>query len=96
MTDIDKVLTGLECLITNEPPCDEGCPYYGSWHCLKNIAKDARELLKEQEPKPVKVTKNAYNYEFYYCPNCGREFELTYYKRPAYCDKCGQAVKWND
>lgn len=50
---------------------------------------DALELLKEQEPKPVKVTKNAYNYEFYHCPNCGRSFDLTYYKKPAYCDKCG-------
>ena len=46
MTDREKVLKGLECLITNEPPC-EGCPYNGSGNCRKNIAKDARELLKE-------------------------------------------------
>ena len=63
---------------------------------LQSAAYDAAEMLKEQEPKPVKVTKNTYNYEFYECPNCGRGFELTYYKRPAYCDKCGQAVKWDD
>lgn len=57
MTDIDKVLTGLECLITNEPPCDEGCPYYGSWHCLKNVAKDARELLKEQQEERERIVR---------------------------------------
>jgi hypothetical protein len=49
--------------------------------------------LKEQEPKPVKVVKNVYNYEFYFCPNCDRQF-YGCYKRPSYCDRCGQAVKW--
>lgn len=63
---------------------------------LQNAARDAQELLKEQEPKPVKITKNSYNYEFYYCPNCNRSFDTTYYKRPLYCDKCGQAVKWDE
>ena len=48
MTDREKTLKGLECLITNEVPC-EGCPYYGSGYCLRNIAKDAMELLKKQE-----------------------------------------------
>lgn len=52
MTDREKVLKGLECLITNETPC-EGCPYNGSGYCLKNIAEDARELLKEQEPNEL-------------------------------------------
>lgn len=47
MTDINKVLTGLECLITNAVPC-EGCPYYGSGYCLRIIAKDAKELIQYQ------------------------------------------------
>jgi len=47
MTDIDKVLTGLECLITNEVPC-EGCPYYGSGYCLRIVAKEAKELIQYQ------------------------------------------------
>ena len=75
---------------------DIGNPHY---ECLWPYAQPLVEIaamLKEREPKPVKVTKNAYNYEFYHCPNCDRGFELTYYKRPAYCDKCGQAVKWDD
>lgn len=66
------------------------------WHEVERLKRDALELLEKQVPKPVKVTKNTYNYEFYDCPNCGRSFELTYYKKPAYCDKCGQAVKWDD
>lgn len=52
-------------------------------------------LLKEQEAKPVKVKKNAYNYDFYYCPRCGRSFYETWFKKPKFCDKCGQAVMWD-
>lgn len=62
---------------------------------VERLKREALELLEKQVPKLVKVTKNTYNYEFYDCPNCGRGFELTYYKKPAYCDKCGQAVKWD-
>ena len=47
MTDIDKVLTGLECMINNEEPCEE-CPYNGSGYCLRNVSKDARELIQYQ------------------------------------------------
>ena len=54
---------------------------------------DALVLLKEQEPKPVKVTRNAYNHEFYYCPRCDRSF-CELFVKPKFCDKCGQAVKW--
>ena len=49
MIDRKKVLTGLECLITDEVPC-EGCPYSDGSYCVSGIAKDAFELLKEQEP----------------------------------------------
>ena len=49
MTDREKVLTGLECLITDEVPCNE-CPYDKKRsYCIKSIAKDALALLKEQE-----------------------------------------------
>lgn len=75
---------------------DIGNPQYGClWHYAPAL-EEIGEMLEERRPKPVKVTKNAYNHEFYYCPNCGRGFELTYYKKPAYCDKCGQAVKWDE
>ena len=102
MADREKVINGLK-HCSNKSFCNDGCPYssilrdhnLGIDECITCLAHDALELLKEQEPKPVKITKNVYNYEFYYCPNCGRGFELTYYKKPAYCDKCGQAVKWD-
>lgn len=50
MQDREKVIMGLECLITNEVDCD-GCPYNEGENssCLRNIAKDALELLKEQK-----------------------------------------------
>lgn len=50
MIDLEKLSKGLDCLITNEVPCN-GCPYYGSGYCMKNIAADARALVREQEPR---------------------------------------------
>lgn len=48
--DMEKVIKGLKCLITNEVPCG-GCPYNEgeNFSCLKNIAKDALELLKGED-----------------------------------------------
>jgi hypothetical protein len=48
MPDREKVIRGLECLITNDVDCD-GCPYINSGYCTKAIAKDALELLKEED-----------------------------------------------
>lgn len=49
MIDQENVLTGLECLITDEVPCQE-CSYNKKQSsCIKSIAKDAKELLKDQE-----------------------------------------------
>ena len=96
MPDREKVIKGLEVCVDREPGkynCNE-CPYEidGNW-CEINLAKDALALLKDREPKPVKVVKNVYNHEFYFCPNCDREF-YGLYKRPSYCDRCGQKVTW--
>ena len=63
---------------------------------VKETAKAALALLKEQEPKPVKVVKTESDYKLYYCPRCDRPFCDFYYVKPKFCDKCGQAVKWND
>lgn len=51
-----------------------------------------QELLKKQEPKSAIVMKNEYGYRFFYCPGCNRGFYDG--RKPKYCDKCGQAVKW--
>ena len=48
MPDREKVIKGLKCLITDGVPCN-GCPYYGRGYCIKNIASDALDLLKEQD-----------------------------------------------
>ena len=45
-------------------------------------------LLKEQEPKLVKIDRN----RGVLCPSCGNE--LFTYPRQKFCDECGQAVKW--
>ena len=104
MPDRKKVIYALECLslkseiIAGRCICDE-CAYEEASEsfidCVHRVSADALELLKLQEPKPVKIIKNAYNHEFYYCPNCDRGFVDTYYKRPLFCDECGQAVKWD-
>ena len=57
----------------------------------KNMAIDmAIAALEAQEPKSILVKKNAYGWPFWKCPKCGREFVTPVH----FCDKCGQAVKW--
>ena len=55
---------------------------------VRQLKADALALLKEREAKPVKIVKNSYNYESYYCPNCDHSF-YGVFKRPNYCDQCG-------
>lgn len=94
--DREKTLKGLECLITNEVPCEE-CPYMGSGYCLMNIAKDAKDLLKEQEAKAVLSERECETLPNHYerkgfCPKCHQVVE--WYLNRSYCGFCGQAVKW--
>lgn len=60
-----------------------------------DLIRKQQERIKELEAgnksKPVKTSTNSYGHKFYYCPNCGRWFE---FRKPAYCDQCGQEVKW--
>lgn len=55
-------------------------------------AEDIVTLLKEQEPKLVELHTNAYGTRFYFCPKCKRE--LFHTRDLNFCEKCGQAVKW--
>jgi len=94
VTNRDKVIKGLK--HCSEDGCKD-CPYETDCTTttgFTDLAKDVLELLKEQEPKAVKIKKNAYNHEFYYCPRCDRGFE-DFFRKPMFCDKCGQAVKWD-
>lgn len=102
MSDIKKIIKGLECCkpyAFNGMNCEE-CPYKPSslaekrdGNCVRLVHAEVIDLLKEREPKPVKVTKNVYNRKFYHCPKCDREF-YDPFKTPNYCDKCGQALEW--
>ena len=100
MIDREKVIKGLECLITNKVDCD-GCPYNEGENssCLRNIAKDALELLKEQEPvKPVVLI------DTWVCGKCKAKLERQALIGPNvlisenfnYCPGCGRKVKWDD
>lgn len=98
--DVGRVIKALEC-------CRNGfcftCPYNDgideSTDCKQRWADDALALLKAQEPKPPIITENAYGWKFYHCPSCGREFYGDRLhgrmNNAAFCDKCGQAVKWD-
>ena len=55
--------------------------------CMGAIA-----LLKAQEPKPPIIKENSYGWKFYYCPSCEKKFYQN--NKFRFCDKCGQAVKW--
>ena len=92
MPDMGKVIMALEKALAISEAVDSGYIWITIGDGRKALEL-LKEQLKKQEAKPVKITKNAYNYEFYHCPNCDRGFELTYYKRPAFCDKCGQELK---
>lgn len=93
--DVGRVIKGLQCIIDGTVRC-ESCGYaidkHGHHSCQQNCASDAIALLKEREPKPVKITRNAYDHKFYYCPNCDHDF-YDFYKKPNFCEKCGQAVR---
>jgi len=60
---------------------------------VKETAKAALALLKEQEP--VKPEESGLVPDMYYCGICGAEMLNTgdgY--RPDFCPYCGRAVKW--
>lgn len=63
------------------------------------LMRKAHDMLKKQEPKHPLVTENAYGWKFYHCPSCGREFYGDRLhgrmNKMTFCDKCGQAVKWD-
>ena len=102
----EKVSKGLECCLSAKHPipCHK-CDYYNNtdyndvWSCRLSLMRDARELLKAQEPMKPKVKHFEFHYASYdeyenraYCPKCG----IQLIQQVNYCPNCGRAVKWND
>ena len=89
MADREKVIKALEICAVGTNSCEK-CPLKDKCHGVSNAAMVAAiKLLKEQEPKLVKIKTNVYETKHYYCSNCSEWFE----KRNLYCYRCGQAVK---
>lgn len=91
MPDREKVIKGLE--HCSEDGC-EGCPYEPD--CLmadgfSELAKDALELLKEQEAKSA-IIEGSDVAHVGRCPSC--HVILTPF-RANYCYCCGRKVKWD-
>lgn len=82
--DREKVIRGLKCLKTDDVPCN-GCPYYGRGYCIKNIASDALDLLKEREAVEPKVSSTEQR-----CGNCNKVIEMDGWIA---CPWCGKRVK---
>lgn len=66
---------------------------------MQNSGKTLKDLLKEQEPKPITYTDNPYTgLPVARCPKCGK-FAHQFHsgiteEETHYCPWCGQAVKW--
>lgn len=90
MTDREKAVTGLKCLMTEDVQCDE-CPYVRSDYCIESIARDAFALLREQEPaEPHQECDRDEGTWYYGCGSCHQAIDY----RDAYCRHCGRRVKW--
>ena len=100
MIDREKVIKGLECCAAgNSGKCIKECPYdfVNNANCTAGMARDALELLKNQEPiKPV------VNQDEWVCGCCGTELERQKMISPNaifhdlydYCPHCGKKVDW--
>ena len=110
MIDLEKVIKAVECRKNVHKRCGNPCerigdceyavwardsdsePYYPCCCDIERLCDDILFLLKEQEAEQPIVHENSYGWKFYYCPKCKQEFYQN--RKQAYCDKCGQAVKW--
>lgn len=105
---LEKVNHGLDCCLSAKHPipCHE-CDYYNNtdyndvWSCRLSLMRDARELLKAQEP--IKPTVSV---DTRICGKCGHTLEsqeliddkenpqILVHEQYQYCPNCGRAVKW--
>ena len=91
MTDLEKVIKGLECCMA-EKICSSKCPYKGQCddggYYYSKAIEDAISLLKEQDPvKPFFSSDRRW-----LCGNCMREVEK--YGGDYCCPGCGRKLLW--
>jgi hypothetical protein len=108
MTEREKVIKGLECLTQRQEPTANPCKECGYINrpnyaiCVKDIASDALELLKAQEP--VKPYIDYDGQDVWRCGSCGATlFHLSHTQADEieqncvkFCRYCGKAVKWDE
>lgn len=98
MSDLEKVIRGLECCL-HVKDCNCGdCPYDDiDLRCKsENLYNDVMELLKAQEPVNPFVTGNGQTFEeaetwWYACGNCNKPIDPN----DQYCRHCGRELKWD-
>ena len=92
MTERERVINGLQCIIDGTVRC-ESCGYaidkHGHYSCQQNCASDAIALLKEQETVLVTQRKIAHML-FWCCGSCG----VPITSGDKFCRNCGKKVKW--
>lgn len=94
MVDRSKVLVGLESCADRTGALCRTCPYdfVHNEYCMGDMARDALELLKEQEAvEPILKRKGKSKmYNDYVCPVCDNE--VVY--EQCYCSECGKPFLW--
>ena len=96
--DMENVIKGLEICAEHGSwhglDCEHNeaykdCPYRGcETGCIVTIAKDALDLIKEQETVEPQLSMSGLWYE---CPICHRHLLKD---RDNYCARCGRRLKW--
>ena len=66
MADLRRVIKGLECRLSENMPYCPDCPYYFTPNCEVTINRDALELLKEHEPRVLRLSE-INKYDFVWC-----------------------------
>lgn len=93
MTDLEKVIKGLNCCCHTDGSNCAKCPYdIANSDCTALMSMDAIPLVKKQLPMSP-----ALKAPYYYCGACGQG--IVGVERDgfghAYCNVCGQKVKWD-
>ena len=106
MVEREKVKYGLRCMCYGDVECKE-CHYArngSGWHdCRSNCAKDALDLLKEQETRKghwIEDETETYteNHDTWECSECHEPFTLTEgtpeENKFYFCPRCGAKMEF--